>query len=272
MKKAKSGLKQFVIGAVALMGASVVMADSVEVAGTVSGLNEVRRWSLDEPATPKTMDPNNNNIYGEDGYVWFGTDGTALAGSGDAVANGTDIAGVMGAATNYMDLPPYVVGIATTSDLDINGGPAGAQATKDNPAGAGDAMTVGDLAFTAASGGFMNLLNITLDPGRYRIGFATDFVNTGDQYEFNLYNGALSSIPGSPASRIPINGDPDIQFFDVDISVQRTFSLAALNGDGGGIDGTLAGITFDAIPEPGTLGLIGATGAALLFIRRRFMI
>ena len=85
--KMRSYMKQFMFGAVALMGASVVMADSLEVAGTVSGLYEVRRWSFNDPANPKTMDPNNNNVYGEDGYVWFGTDGTAAAGSGDSVAS-----------------------------------------------------------------------------------------------------------------------------------------------------------------------------------------
>ena len=91
-------MKKFLLGAVALMGASIAMADSIEVAGTVSGLHEARRWSLSESA--KTLDPNNNNVYGEDGYVWFGTDGTAAAGSGDSVASGTAVAATMGSAIN----------------------------------------------------------------------------------------------------------------------------------------------------------------------------
>tara|TARA_B110000285_G_scaffold11565_2_gene11504 strand:- start:5042 stop:8002 length:2961 start_codon:yes stop_codon:yes gene_type:complete len=245
--------KKYLSSAVFLLTATAAMAaDSLELAGAVSGLYEVQRWSLDDPANPKTMDPNNNNVYGEDGYIWFGTDGTAAAGSGGTVTSGTAIAATMGAAINYMDLPSYVVGMATTSDLEIYGGPAGASATRNNPSSEGDVMTVGDLGFYVASAGFMDILSITLDPGRYRIGFVTDFVtdfvNTSDQYEFNLYNPALGSIPGSAAGRITIDGDPDIQFFDIDISVQSTFSLAALNGDGDAIDGGLAGITFDPLP------------------------
>ncbi|VGO13211.1 hypothetical protein PDESU_01765 [Pontiella desulfatans] len=35
---------------------------------------------------------------------------------------------------------------------------------------------------------------------------------------------------------------------------------------------TIAGMTLQAIPEPGTLGLVAAFGGAVLFIRRRFML
>tara|TARA_B110000285_G_scaffold229133_1_gene293315 strand:- start:334 stop:1131 length:798 start_codon:yes stop_codon:yes gene_type:complete len=256
------------LASITVASTAAIAADSVTAVGTVSGLNEVRWWSLDTGA--KTLDPNNNNIYGEDGYVWFGTDGTAVGGTSDVesgfiaptMANGTD---------NYMSLPSYVSGMGLVAPNQINAGPDGAEATRNNPGSSGDVMTVGSLAFSSnpGAGGFTNLLGFSLDAGQYRVGFTTNFVTptVGQEIGFNLYSAATNSV----ASTSITSSEPSTVFFDIDISSTTAFSLAVLERDGDSLlEGTLAGITFDTIPEPGTYALIGGMlSLTVVMLRRR---
>lgn len=242
-------------------------ADTVTAVGTVSGLNEVRWWSLD--TGPKTLDPNNNNVYGEDGYVWFGTDGGA-EGLASAVKSGFIVPDMGDGVRNYMSLPSYVTGLGLIAPTQINAGPDGAEATRNNPVDSGDVMTVGNLSFSSnpGAGGFTNLLGFDLDAGQYRMGFVTNFVSpTGAQeIAFNLF----SAGTGSVASATITSAEPSIVFFDIDISSTQSFSLAALERDGDSLlEGTLAGITFDAIPEPGTYALIGGMLSLIVVMLRR---
>ena len=178
------------------------------------------------------------------------------------MANGTN---------NYMSLPSYVSGMGLVAPTQINAGPDGAEATFNNPGSSGDVMTVGSLAFNVASGpgGFVNLLGFNLDAGQYRVGFTTNFVTptVGQEIQFNLFSGGIGSV----ASTSITSSEPSTVFFDIDISSTQAFSLAVLNTDGDAIlAGTLAGITFDAIPEPGTYALIGGMlSLTVVMLRRR---
>jgi hypothetical protein len=114
------------------------------------------------------------------------------------------------------------------------------------------------------------------------LSFSVDNLAVGD-YSMMLYTSSykatqeLTATIGASSLSATHGDSSDTTYFSVDFSIDNAgesmdvvFAAPVLSDTTYGNVG-LSAVTIAAIPEPATLGLIGAFGGGLLFIRRRFM-
>ena len=110
--------------------------------------------------------------------------------------------------------------------------------------------------------------------------FAVSGLETGNSLNLSSY-----TISGNLPKNVDFyyehtSGTDGIQWVDTQAVTTTDIDVTLSNGDIFGFasgltnikeNGSLAGITFDVIPEPASLGLVASVGIGVLFIRRRLM-
>jgi hypothetical protein len=181
------------------------------------------------------------------GDSWVNTAGTVLGGqgnSGTVTINGDWIAAeafeVVFGGVNLDDATDFTLNIGSTGSVDISK----------------LWMSVTDTAGTAITA----TINIATG-GTY--GRATTGQFTRYRYPSNAWNNTVERLWDDGALLRDGQSKADLLAAGEDEAFTSNFDVT----------GDIAGaFTMQAIPEPGTLGLIGVFGGGMLFIRRRFMI
>ncbi|WP_425400486.1 PEP-CTERM sorting domain-containing protein [Aeoliella sp.] len=246
----------------------------------------------------KTLDLDGNDVYGSAGYALFGTRfdyPNANATGGNAFVNPTDNS----VYPNIIDLPSWVAGHQILSSRKAGGW---AYALIDDPQltnGARDfnwgASQIPASTFQApyVKLGVLDGTGIVTQndptvapaerwgfalgpdaPSKIRVGVMTDGLDS----EFwapseVLMQHTIGGVPmGAPVSTgtVAKNRFIDMHFFDI-IDGQAGDEFVFLASNPGGGSAGIAGFTFEAIPEPSTLAIVGVAmfGGAALWRRRR---
>jgi hypothetical protein len=212
-------------------------------------------------ASKAPYDANTDHFFGSDGYAFFGTMPI------DATESST--------ATTFIQNPQF----GTITPLTPYGGAAwyGGYGAIDDPTVSPHASPVadiysGELYALHPAGQFstVDFLSITLTQNmRFRIGVMQN-AGDGQKGQELLVNGvSVSTLPGGAVNNY---ANLDMYFFDVQgsagdvIYVQSRLDFTASANPG--IVG-IAGITLDAVPEPGGFCLMGLAAAFLSNVRRR---
>ena len=259
----------------ALAAAALVPASaSAAVVSAVGFAGEAETLGFRSTSVPASFAVGTDAVYGTAGYQLFATSGLDAGADfqdGGAIDPTNDTSG---SSTTLRDLPGGVTINDLNADFAFTGGATntGSFPAIDNPA-LGFAPDVADvrlgfLGSFGANGETDTLFEIVFGDGvadAYRIGL----VSHGGP----LFDGAaevtLASADGS-ASVDVTSSSTGLAFFDV-TGIQSGDILTVFsqnNAANGGGAQTLRGVTFDVVPEPSSLALLG-TGALLLVKRKR---
>jgi hypothetical protein len=225
------------------------VAGAATIVGAGSDLTTGAAWRNSGVAKP--LDADGNNIYGSDGYVLITSPGGPL-----------------------VSLPSYVLSVGNLG-LEFYAGQLAAYTLVDNPTAAGTIRT-GVWYQNSGNGVEDNILLFTLSQNAsFRLGVLVDTSGQVDVSPSSLrlrqtVGGSANS--GLIASNLGANLSGDWYFFDVSGLTGDQFILSGVNWYAGGaaqFSNGVAGLTFDSVPEPATVGLIGLALAGLLLKRQR---
>lgn len=235
-------------------------------------------WS--NPAVAKSFATGTSNTYGKNGY-W-----QIRPTNGQQFLNG--VGGSNDLGTSYDPFPTFWTGSNPSFMSSIQGfagtfvnfagysvyrGPDGVALYQQGAL----SVPVNEGPYNSPSGensaSFGNTLTFTLTySGTVRVGFAVDSVGDGTYAPnyITVYSGDTGSIFSTQLTR---NAVPDMAVFDIVNPAGQTFFVAQWQlGNPAGNVSAMSLVTFDLIPvpEPSTVGLLGAAGVAGgLFARRR---
>lgn len=222
------------------------VAGAATIVGAGSDLTTGGAWRTSGVAKP--LDGDGTNIYGSDGYLLT----TSPVGS----------------------LPSYVLSIGNLG-LDYYQGQNAGYSFVDNPTAAGSIRT-GVWYQNSGNGVEDNLLLFTLSQNaNFRLGVLVD---TSGQMDISPSSLRLrqtvggSANSGLIASNLGADLVADWYFFDVTGISGDQFVLSRVNWYNGGaqaFSNGVAGVTFDSIPEPATMGLMGLALAGLALRKYR---
>lgn len=130
--------------------------------------------------------------------------------------------------------------------------------------------------------GVLNSSFVNNDGDGFVVGNALTGLDTDTDYAFDLFIGTDHGSRNSTLN-YAIGSESGSQAYDqVGVDLRRvrvefnTGSDTEFNWNvgnaGGGFHSKMSGYAVYAVPEPATLGLLGAFGGAILFIRRRFKV
>jgi len=232
------------------------------------------RWRTAD--VPKTINPAGNNIYGNDGYVMFGTTSTASTAtirtsgidpfSFRSTASGSDWI-TLNTRLNVPPSPSYVSTIGVVAGSGFNGmQTASGFEAMDNPAPAGGFMKSG-FAFAPGANVFKDLFTFSVNgsvPSTFTLGL---FFNNSTVVEVGgLSQARITDSAGGTATGLRTEfGNIDALFFNISgATAGDLFTVAGLTLSPSNLE-DVSGITFDTtIPEPTTLG--GCAVAVLVFL------
>lgn len=251
------GKSRLAVAAAAICGASVVSRAAV-VTYVGEQTNTGGTWRTSNLGT-NAYSVNPDGYYGNDGYILYNTTPTGtVTGSNGPSAHGTDIS----------LKPSYVSAITKTQDSGAQGyGYPTIQNPTTTPGATPTTLESGTLG---SSGG--TLFTVTLTgtvPASFRVGVITGAPGTTyDSSSVTLSDTGTGGSASAPESSA--NGRLDMYFFNV---------TGAAAGDvlnfGGTVGGTgtagfneITGASFDSVPEPATIGILGMSALGLL-VRRR---
>ncbi|VGO13215.1 hypothetical protein PDESU_01769 [Pontiella desulfatans] len=212
-----------------------------------------------------------------DAVAGYGTDGFLMFGDGSA--NLTKTAG-QAWGTDVRSTPSYVTAFAAGANFASIAEDQPAYASYDDPVALDGTDTLGGFAVATSGNGigsYSELMTFTISglaaDTTVRVGVLGNIDGQTDgrwiPTSITLSDGTSSATVGDHTTSPLANAvaSTDWVFFDID--ADGTYALGGtqrLAGQGIGV----AGVTFDSIPEPATLGLVAAFGGGVLFIRRRF--
>lgn len=255
--------KVMLIGSV-LVAASAVQADIINLVGDGSGYDTTEAQAVSWRSTgvdKGTLDADDA----------FGTSGSWFAGDATANIKNNKTAGGYTTQDNSPVWVSNVVRVATTAIANAN------VLTYDDPTLA-IGETVADVAIGAAFGADMGNAGDWGDLLTFEI---TE--DTPDQFRLGIMSGAISASSGwTPTGlRISYEGGTAVEvtglevalgmvFFDIDTTglSSGTFTIEGQNR-ANSQGATLTGLTFDVIPEPATIGMLGFGALSLVVMRRR---
>jgi len=243
---------------------------------TFIGENSTNAASWRTPTVPKTINPAGNNIYGNDGYVMFGT--TSTLPTQPSTATGQD---VFHFNSTVSTVPPTVPSTVPWTTLNVQPSyvsaiPAAPGSgfnrvetatgflSMDNPSGG---LMKSGFAFAPASSGFKSLFTFTVNgsvPSTFDVGlfFNNSSGNFGALVQAEITDGTPQ---GTAIGSRTVFGNIDALFFTISGATPGTVFTVEGLASTPSLDLDISGITFDTpIPEPTTLG--GCAIAALAFI------
>jgi hypothetical protein len=241
--------------------------------GVAAENNEVNSYR--STGVTKTFDVHTgsgvDNVYGTDGLVMMGK-GTVINSGGTSFAAAHTKVGA--------DWATVTAGEHMANNVRSDSG----QGPLDDPT-AGISTTVSDWATvgfntrtdTGGAGAWGELLEISLNefsPKKFRLGIIAGTEGTSDgrwdPTGFRITDGGTTVYATVTNLEISAGSRPNMVFFDIDLNGETTGIIAIQNSQRtAGQGGSITGITFDAIPEPDALVLLGIGVAGLLIRRRR---
>ena len=239
---------------------------------TVLGENTTNAASWRTSSVAKAINPANNNIYGNDGYVMFNTGPTTsnLTQSNSGINPFTFSSSSQGLATLNV-APSYVsgftaIGATSTGFNSVYTSPS--YLTMDKPGGG--SMLSGVAYEGGSTSSFTSLFTFTVNskvPSSFVVGL---FFNNG------LGEWAKAQITSSDgASQTATRagfGNIDAIFFRINSATAgTTFTVSGETSTRGEANGNLdiTGITFDSVPEPTTLGGTALAALAVIWFGRK---
>jgi|SRR5271165_1881932 len=230
---------------------------------TFLGENSSNAASWRTASVAKAINPANNNIYGNDGYVMFNTapSTSSLIQSNSPVNPFTFSSPTQGLAT--LNVTPSYVSSFTPGSSFNSVYTSSAYLNFDNPAGG--TIKSGVSYQSGSTSTFTTLFTFTVGshvPSTFVVGL---FFNNGlGEWSQAQIVGGGSTGTGTRT----VYGNIDALFFKISGATSGTvFTVQGIGsstapGENGNLD--IMGITFDSVPEPTTLG--GTALAALVFI------
>lgn len=251
---------------------------------TAIGENASNAASWRTTTAGKAINPAQNNIYGNDGYVMFTTSGVN-AGSGSIGGNSSinpftyngspAISGVTPPVTTLNVMPTYVSAFtpSTAVSTQVFDGVAAGDAQFDNPNVAGGKLDSGCGFMGEPQSGAVNqpFFTFTVNsnvPASFTVGLF--FTNSGGIASAAGIEGAGVTTPVT-ISRSATN-ILDALFFTITGAVAGDVFTVVGSGPGGSPFGNnidIMGITFDSTPEPSTLAGCAAASLVLIWLSRR---
>jgi len=237
---------------------------------TVLGENTTNAASWRTSSVAKAINPANNNIYGNDGYVMFNTGPTTsnLTQSNSGINPFTFSSSSQGLATLNV-APSYVsgftaIGAPSTGFNSVYTSPS--YLTMNKPGGG---SMLSGVAYEGGNAGFTNLFSFTLGshvPSTFVVGL---FFNNGlgewAQAQITSSDGASQTATRQGFDNI------DAIFFRISGATSgTTFTVSGSVSSRGEANGNLdiTGITFDSVPEPTTLGGTALAALAVIWLGR----
>jgi hypothetical protein len=189
-----------------------------------------------------------------------GTDGFVLFNS---VPEGTNVAGTPWNQSIVSNLPAYV----SSFDGSASAG-SGGWANYDDVTIGGTLYNTGGLVQSPGNGVEVPLLTFQLSglvPAGISLGVLVD---NSDSANWDVSNVRIAGPGAITANQnVAINGGSDLVRFNIDGGAAgETYTIYGTSPPSGALIG---GVTFDSIPEPGSLSLLAASGLLLLRRRRR---
>jgi len=243
---------------------------------TFIGENSTNAASWRTPTVPKTINPAGNNIYGNDGYVMFGTTSTLptqqSTATGQDVFNFNSTVSTVPSTVPWTTLnvqPSYVSAIPAAPGSGFNRvETATGFLSMDNPSGG---LMKSGFAFAPASSGFKSLFTFTVNgsvPSTFDVGL---FFNNSNNLPGNI-DGSLvqaeitdGTPQGTAIGTRTVLGNIDALFFTISGATPGTVFTVEGLASNPSQELDISGITFDTpTPEPTTLG--GCAIAALVFL------
>lgn len=231
---------------------------------TFRGENATNAASWRTPSALKAINPANNNIYGNDGYVMFNTTpANSTLNQQNSAPNPFTFAS--GTQTTLNVTPSYVSSFTAAASFN-NVSTAPTFLNFDNPAGG--TIKTGSAYAPGSTLTFTSLFTFTVNsrvPSSFVVGlFLTNNPGIIGQTQISGAGGTATGVRST-------FGNVDALFFTINNAASGnvfTVSAEAASGFNGFVG--ITGITFDSVPEPTTLG--GTAFAAFAFIwfgRRR---
>lgn len=263
------------------LGAFSASAATITLAGSVYGIggdnnDEVDQWRTTSVA--KSFDPDGDNVYGSMGYVLYAADAATNGNAGAVTTTNPLTYNVSATRRTFSSIPSFLT-LASTGQTGIASS-YGYRLIDDPTLTPG--TSVADLESGAALRQSVSLgvetamMTLTLSAGvpaqGFRVGFLVDNTDPfGGTIRLAQTTGGTSSV--TAAQNVAPLG---FVFFDIVGGVPGdvfTLNLMKSNPQPGGGNTSnnviYGGMTFDAIPEPGSALLIGLAGGVLALRRRR---
>lgn len=245
-------LTQFVAAAVVTLASPAVAATISFVNSGVPDTTTLDAWRTS--SVVKTMDADGNNVYGSDGYYMAGPVGVTVP---------TYLQSVSLSATNYGGDGNYAV-IDSPSNVpnNVNSGLFFRTNTFDTVISFTVSSTlVGSKSFRV---GILN--NNQGHSSNDNSGLTPDFIAVNQTSGGSATSGTLDSS----STPTPFQARAHWIFFDISGAVANDTFAINIGSDGAPHNQTgIGGLTFDTIPEPTSIGLLGMGAMGLLVRRRR---
>jgi hypothetical protein len=252
-----------------IFGLAVFVASTCSAAViTFLGQNSTTAGSWRTSTVGKAINPANNNIYGNDGYVMFNTGPTNsnLTQSNSPVNPFTFSSSSQGLATLNV-APSYVTGGFTASTGFNSVFTSPSYLPMDKPGGGSMLSGVGvELGSTTA---FTSLFSFTVNshvPSTFVVGL---FFNNGlgEWSQAEISGGGVTT-----SGTRTVFGNIDALFFRISGAINGDVYTVLGKGStrseaNGNLD--ILGITFDSVPEPTTLGGTALAALALISLGRK---
>ncbi len=246
-----------------IMGAGLVLLAS----GAQAAIIAQEGFSYDDGA-----------LTGNNGGTGFASGWTTAFGTGNNVAGG--VAEAQGSGGNYRYLESalgdsgevwFSIDFGTSTDqatfagLSLFADASGEYTTRTERVLIGDRSGADVWGIAIPSGDYSNSSASTTG---LKTGVGRITLGTADNSSIDMWIGT------DAVSAVDVSGTADASLSGLELHDVNRIRLAA-GADTYSYDNLILGDTYTdvgAIPEPATLGLVGAFGGAVLFIRRRFMI
>ena len=248
-----------------------------DLTGPGSATNEIGAWRSTD--VTKTFDIDGDNIYGTAGFIF--------AGDGGATGNNQDFARRAESAPSWATITPAtatdsldgnLTGLAVDANANFFDDPNAPTGASVADWGSQGFFTVVNTGENSVAGDWHTAFQVDLLPGtptEIRLGIFGGNQDNGDNrwdstgYRISSDGGAtwteITGLLGNAGTAL------NAVFFDVDLNGEDTGSLLIAGQQSRNQNDftSIAGITFDAIPEPSSSALLGLGVLGFLARRRR---
>jgi hypothetical protein len=239
---------------------------------TAIGENSTNAAKWRTASTAKGINPANNNIYGNDGYVMFATEAVNSSVGGQATGiNPFTFSGTLGGppATTLNVMPTYVSSFTQASGF-TNVSNMNTNVNFDNPAGGSLRSGVGYEGAGILGVTNQPIFSFTVNsnvPAAFTVGLFFTTSN-GTVTGAGIMGGGVTTPVTITRSSTSILS---ALFFRISGAASGDSYTVVVSGGGGALDPNIdiMGITFDSTPEPSTLAGCAAASLVLIWLSRR---